>query len=120
MPAARPTAALRPGHRLGPYAPWTHPLLLLDQEHHTEARDALDATPEPPRDLLQEALWCRTARAALSLGDRRTMARAHAALTSAANELAGAGSGLLTLGPVSTCPNDLDTALRGTARPSGR
>lgn len=85
----------------GPYAPWAHPLLLLDQGRRTEAADALRATPEPPRDLLQEALWCLTARAAATLGDRRTMARAHAALGTAADELAGAGSGLLTLGPVS-------------------
>ncbi|MCF1598013.1 winged helix-turn-helix domain-containing protein [Streptomyces muensis] len=96
----------------GPYAPWAHPLLLLDQGHRTAALDALRATPEPPRDLLQEALWCLTARAALALGDGRTMARAHTALTPAANELAGAGSGLLTLGPVSTYLNDLETALR--------
>ncbi|MFF8172826.1 BTAD domain-containing putative transcriptional regulator [Streptomyces chartreusis] len=84
----------------GPYAPWAHPLLLLDRGRRSEAAEALHATPEPPRDLLQEALWCLTAQAAVALGDRRTMARAHAALTPAANELAGAGSGLLTLGPV--------------------
>ncbi|MFD0006342.1 BTAD domain-containing putative transcriptional regulator [Streptomyces sp. NPDC127178] len=85
----------------GPYAPWVRPLLLLDRGHRSEAAEALHATPEPPRDLLQEALWCLTARAALALGDRPTLARAHTALTPAANELAGAGSGLLTLGPVS-------------------
>lgn len=84
----------------GPYAPWVRPLLLLDRGRRSEAVDALHATPEPPRDLLQEALWCLTAQAAVALGDRRTMARAHAALAPAANELAGAGSGLLTLGPV--------------------
>ncbi|MEU8757017.1 BTAD domain-containing putative transcriptional regulator [Streptomyces chartreusis] len=84
----------------GPYAPWVRPLLLLDRGRRSEAADALHATPEPPRDLLQEALWCITAQAAVALGDRRTMARAHAALTPAADELAGAGSGLLTLGPV--------------------
>ncbi|MGW6790699.1 BTAD domain-containing putative transcriptional regulator [Streptomyces chartreusis] len=84
----------------GPYAPWARPLLLLDRGRRSEAAEALHATPEPPRDLLQEALWCLTAQAAVALGDRRTMARAHAALTPAANELAGAGSGLLTLGPV--------------------
>lgn len=104
----------------GPYAPWAHPLLLLDQGHRTEALAALHATPAPPRDLLQEALWCLTARAALTLDDGRTMARARAALTPAANELAGAGSGLLTLGPVSTYLNDLDTALRATGRLSNR
>ncbi|WP_346183342.1 BTAD domain-containing putative transcriptional regulator [Streptomyces osmaniensis] len=84
----------------GPYAPWVRPLHLLDRGRRSEAADALHATPEPPRDLLQEALWCLTAQAAVALGDRRTMARAHAALAPAANELAGAGSGLLTLGPV--------------------
>ncbi|MFJ4369349.1 BTAD domain-containing putative transcriptional regulator [Streptomyces chartreusis] len=84
----------------GPYAPWARPLLLLDRGRRSEAAETLHATPEPPRDLLQEALWCLTAQAAVALGDRRTMARAHAALTPAANELAGAGSGLLTLGPV--------------------
>ncbi|MFE6945042.1 BTAD domain-containing putative transcriptional regulator [Streptomyces chartreusis] len=84
----------------GPYAPWARPLLLLDRGRRSEAAEALHATPEPPRDLLQEALWCLTAQAAVALGDRRTMARAHAALIPAANELAGAGSGLLTLGPV--------------------
>nr|WP_107120118.1 BTAD domain-containing putative transcriptional regulator [Streptomyces regalis] len=91
----------------GPYAPWAHPLLLLDQGHRPEAAEALRATPDPPRDLLQEALWCLTARAALTLGDRHTMARARTALTPAANELAGAGSGLLTLGPVSAHLADL-------------
>ncbi|MFI5555822.1 BTAD domain-containing putative transcriptional regulator [Streptomyces sp. NPDC051738] len=91
----------------GPYAPWVRPLLLLDRGHRPEAAEALRATPEPPRDLLQEALWCLTGRAARALGDRRTMARAHAALTPAANELAGAGSGLLTLGPVSAHLSDL-------------
>ncbi|WP_093910397.1 BTAD domain-containing putative transcriptional regulator [Streptomyces sp. cf386] len=91
----------------GPYAPWARPLLLLDRGHRQEAAEALHATPEPPRDLLQEALWCLTGRAARALGDRRTMARAHAALTPAANELAGAGSGLLTLGPVSAHLTDL-------------
>ncbi|MFJ8632246.1 BTAD domain-containing putative transcriptional regulator [Streptomyces sp. NPDC093568] len=85
----------------GLYAPWARPLLLLDQGRRTEAADALRATPEPPRDLLQEALWCLTARAAENLGDRRITARARAALAPAVHELAGAGSGLLTLGPVS-------------------
>ncbi|MGW5470933.1 BTAD domain-containing putative transcriptional regulator [Streptomyces chartreusis] len=84
----------------GPYTPWARPLLLLDRGRRSEAAEALHTTPEPPRDLLQEALWCLTAQAAVALGDRRTMGRAHAALAPAANELAGAGSGLLTLGPV--------------------
>ncbi|MGF0174042.1 BTAD domain-containing putative transcriptional regulator [Streptomyces sp. Marseille-Q5077] len=99
----------------GPYAPWAHPLLLIDRGHRPEAAEALHATPEPPHDLLQEALWCLTARAALSLGDRPTLARAHTALTPAANELAGAGSGLLTLGPVSAFLQDITAALGRTA-----
>ncbi|MEU8849296.1 BTAD domain-containing putative transcriptional regulator [Streptomyces sp. NPDC048564] len=98
----------------GPYAPWVRPLLLLDRGHRPEAAEALHATPEPPRDLLQEALWCLTARAALALGDRPTLARAHTALTPAANELAGAGSGLLTLGPVSAFLQDITAALGRT------
>ncbi|MEV7001574.1 BTAD domain-containing putative transcriptional regulator [Streptomyces sp. NPDC093982] len=98
----------------GPYAPWVRPQLLLDRGHRPEAAEALHATPEPPRDLLQEALWCLTARAALALGDRPTLARAHTALTPAANELAGAGSGLLTLGPVSNFLQDITAALGRT------
>ncbi|MFE0918958.1 BTAD domain-containing putative transcriptional regulator [Streptomyces nigra] len=85
----------------GPYAPWARPLLLLDRGgHRDDARDALHATPEPPPDLLQEALWCLTARAAAALGDEPVLTRARTALAPAAAELAGAGSGLLTLGPV--------------------
>lgn len=99
----------------GPYAPWVRPLLLLDRGHRPEAAEALHATPEPPRDLLQEALWCLTARAALALGDRPALARAHTALSPAANELAGAGSGLLTLGPVSAFLHDITAVVGRTA-----
>ena len=84
----------------GPYEPWARPLVLLAQDRRRDAAVALRRLPEPPRDLLFEALWCLTARAAVAVGDRETMERAHAELTPAANELAGAGSGLLTLGPV--------------------
>ncbi|WP_326751333.1 hypothetical protein [Streptomyces hirsutus] len=84
----------------GPYAPWIRPLVLIEQVRSAEAAEALREALDPPRDLLQEVLWCLTARAALPLGDRDSMRRAHTALTSAAGELAGAGSGLLTLGPV--------------------
>ncbi len=66
----------------------------------------------PPRDLLFEALWCLTARAALAVDDRETMRRAQDALAPAAGELAGAGSGVLTLGPVSRYLDDLTAALR--------
>ncbi|WP_435822598.1 AfsR/SARP family transcriptional regulator [Microbispora bryophytorum] len=98
----------------GPYAPWARPAVLLARGRRAEAAAALRALPEPPRDLLTEALWCLAARAALTLGDRTTMERAHAALLPAAGELAGAGSGALTLGPVAAHLDDLAAAL-GTA-----
>ncbi|MFI7034727.1 BTAD domain-containing putative transcriptional regulator [Microbispora rosea] len=95
----------------GPYAPWARPLVLLARDRRAEAAAALRALPEPPHDLLTEALWCLAARAALTLGDRTTMRRAYAALLPAAGELAGAGSGVLTLGPVSAHLDDLSAAL---------
>ncbi|MFI7130863.1 BTAD domain-containing putative transcriptional regulator [Nonomuraea sp. NPDC050153] len=85
----------------GPYEPWTRPLVLLGHGHRREAAAKLRDVPDPPHDLLQEAMWCLVARAAVAVGDRETMARARVALAPAAAELAGAGSGLLTLGPVS-------------------
>ena len=97
----------------GPYEPWARPLVLLAHDRPTEARTALSSLPDPPRDLLFEALWCLAARAALTVGDRGTMERALAELTPAAAELAGAGSGLLTLGPVAHHLDDLALALRG-------
>ncbi|GAA1299610.1 AfsR/SARP family transcriptional regulator [Streptomyces javensis] len=96
----------------GPYAPWARPLVLLAQDRRTEAAAALRTVPEPPRDLLLEALWCLTGRAAIAVGDQETIARARAALVPAAAELAGAGSGLLTVGPVSRHLADLSEALR--------
>lgn len=84
----------------GPYLPWARPLLLLAQDRADQARTALAALPEPPRDHLQEALWCLTARAAVRLGERGAAARAAAALRGARAEDAGAASGMLTLGPV--------------------
>ncbi|MET7482843.1 AfsR/SARP family transcriptional regulator [Streptomyces sp. NPDC005538] len=96
----------------GPYEPWARPLVLLAQDHPDDARAMLRSLPDPPRDLLFEALWCLAARAALAVDDRDTMERAHAELTPAAAELAGAGSGLLTLGPVARHLDDLAAALR--------
>jgi DNA-binding SARP family transcriptional activator len=95
----------------GPYEPWVRPLVLLAQDRRDEAAAALRKIPHPPRDLLFEALWCITARAAVAIDDRETMERAHSELTPAAAELAGAGSGMLTLGPVSGYLADLTTAL---------
>ncbi|WOX15552.1 BTAD domain-containing putative transcriptional regulator [Streptomyces sp. N50] len=96
----------------GPYEPWARPLVLLAHDRPNEARAALSSLPDPPRDLLFEALWCLAARAAITVDDRKTMERAHAELTPAAAELAGAGSGLLTLGPVAHHLDDLAAALR--------
>ncbi|MBB1242240.1 winged helix-turn-helix domain-containing protein [Streptomyces durbertensis] len=84
----------------GPYATWARPLVLLAQGRDEEARAALATAPAPPRDHMQEALWCLTARAAVTLGERATASRAASALRDARAEHAGAASGLLTLGPV--------------------
>jgi hypothetical protein len=90
------------GAHCGPYEPWARP-----------DPTALCALPDPPAGLFTEALWCLVARAALTAGDRATMARAHAALAPAAQEWAGAGSGLLTTGPVAEHLRQLDAALGG-------
>ncbi|MEU3242197.1 AfsR/SARP family transcriptional regulator [Streptomyces sp. NPDC006875] len=84
----------------GPYRPWVRPLVLLAQDRGEAARTALAAAPEPPRDHLQEAMWCLTARAAARLGERAIAARAEVFLRDARTEHAGAASGMLTLGPV--------------------
>ncbi|MEW2374962.1 BTAD domain-containing putative transcriptional regulator [Micromonospora sp. NPDC047812] len=95
----------------GPHMPWARPLVLLGRDRPADAHAALRQTPDPPRDLLFEALWCLTAQAAIALDDRTAMKRARIELTPAANELAGAGSGMLTVGPVSRHLDDLDAAL---------
>ncbi|AVT34146.1 SARP family transcriptional regulator [Plantactinospora sp. BC1] len=99
----------------GPYAPWARPLVLLARDRPADAAVALRRTPEPPHDLLFEALWCLTGQAAIALGDRAVLERAHAVLAPAAAELAGAGSGMLTAGPVAEHLYRLGTALDRTA-----
>jgi hypothetical protein len=101
----------------GPYQPWARPLVLLARGRPAQAAAALRAIPDPPRDLLFEALWCLTARVAIAIGDTAVMARARQELAPAAGELAGAGSGLLALGPVARHLDDLDAA---AARPGPR
>ncbi|MFR9725571.1 BTAD domain-containing putative transcriptional regulator [Streptomyces sp. MS19] len=96
----------------GPYGPWVRPVLLLGQGRRAAAGTALDRVPDPPRDLMQEALWCLVARAAVALDHREAMRRAAGALAPAAGELAGAGSGMVTLGPVAAYLRDLEAALR--------
>jgi DNA-binding SARP family transcriptional activator len=91
----------QPDHTLdyGPYEPWARPHALLAQGRTEEAGDALRRVPEPPPDLVSEALWCLTARAAVALGNRDIMERARVALLPAAGQIA-AGSGVLTAGPI--------------------
>ncbi|MET8910663.1 BTAD domain-containing putative transcriptional regulator [Micromonospora sp. NPDC004551] len=106
-----PGPALTEADSTGPYAPWVRPLALLAAGSRDEAAAALRALPESPHDLLREARLCVAARAALDLDDRPAMARLHAALRPAAEELAGAGSGVLTAGPVARYLADLAAAL---------
>ncbi|NUR47794.1 MAG: AfsR/SARP family transcriptional regulator [Hamadaea sp.] len=84
----------------GPYEPWARPLLLLDEGAPDAARVALRDLPDPPADHVQEALWCLAGRAAIAVGDEDLARRAYAALLPAAEEVAGAGSGMVTFGPV--------------------
>lgn len=98
----------------GPYEPWVRPLALLSQERRSQAAAALREVPDPPRDLLLEALWCLVGRAAVAVGDRETAERVHAGLLPPEGELAGAGSGVLTLGPVACHLADLAAALGRT------
>ncbi|MFV0132408.1 BTAD domain-containing putative transcriptional regulator [Streptomyces sp. HMX87] len=84
----------------GPYRPWAQPFALLGRDRADEARAALRSLPEPPPGLLYEALCCAEAALALELRDRPALERAYRRLLPAAGELAGAGSGLLTFGPV--------------------
>jgi hypothetical protein len=99
----------------GPYEPWTRPLILLSTGQRGEAATALRTLPDSPHDLLREARLCLAARAALALGDRTTMRQTYDQLLPAAGELAGAGSGILTLGTVARHLDDLAAALGYTA-----
>ncbi|GLX93780.1 AfsR/SARP family transcriptional regulator [Herbidospora sp. NBRC 101105] len=74
----------------GPFEPWVRPVLRPDAD--------LGAVPDPPGDLLAEALWTLLATAARARGDGVVFDRAREALRPAAGELAGAGSGLVSLG----------------------
>lgn len=84
----------------GPYRPWAEPFAHLAAGRRGRARATLGALPEPPADLLYEALCCLEAVLAKELGDESVLSRARSRLRPAAAELAGAASGLLTLGPV--------------------
>ncbi|MFB9905761.1 BTAD domain-containing putative transcriptional regulator [Allokutzneria oryzae] len=84
----------------GPYESWARPLVLFAQGNREQALAAARAVPDSPRDLLFEARTCLHAMIAIEAGDRSTMERLYSHLLPAAGELAGAGSGLVTLGPV--------------------
>lgn len=94
-------AIFDPATQWGPYEPWARPHLLIAQGQTNEATKAVKTLPDPPKELLSEALWCLAAAAATAVGDSRVKERARAALLPAAAEIAGAGSGMLTAGPVS-------------------
>lgn len=96
----------------GPYEPWLRPLLLAGAGETEQARRALTSVPRPPRDLLQEALWCLLARAAAAVGHERVLGRARDELACAAGEFAGAGSGLISFGAVERHLRAADSALR--------
>ena len=95
----------------GPYEPWASLLV-------RPGGVALADVPEPPADLLAEALWFLYARAAAAAGDRAAMARARKALAPAAGEWAGAAGGLLTMGPVKVALSALREADLTDGKPS--
>jgi DNA-binding SARP family transcriptional activator len=101
----------------GPYRPWLDPLLLAASGATDRARQALATVPRPPHDLLQEALWCVLARAAELVGHTPVLRRARDELAPAEGELAGAGGGLVSFGPVARHLRAVDTAL---AEPAAR
>ncbi|AOS63823.1 AfsR/SARP family transcriptional regulator [Actinoalloteichus hymeniacidonis] len=99
----------------GPYRPWCRPALQPDAYQRNAATRADGAArvavPDSPRDLLFEARTCLQAMHAIASGDRPTMQRLATELAPAAEELAGAGSGLLTLRPVAWYLGELAIAL---------
>ncbi|MFC5062262.1 BTAD domain-containing putative transcriptional regulator [Actinomycetospora atypica] len=82
----------------GPYTPWV---------------TGSPVPPDPPPGHLADVLWILAGRASLVVGDRAVLDRAVAALEPAAGEVAGAGSGMLTFGPVA---DHLEVFSRGSSR----
>jgi tetratricopeptide (TPR) repeat protein len=95
----------------GPYESWAGPLVILAEGNHDQALVAAHTIPDSPRDLLFEVRTCLHALVAVQAGDRPGMERLYARLLPAAGELAGAGSGLLTLGPTAHHLGRLSAAL---------
>ncbi|WP_230196065.1 hypothetical protein OHU34_40810 [Streptomyces sp. NBC_00080] len=102
----------------GPYRPWLDPLLLAASGAVERARQALTAVPRPPHDLPQEALWCVLARTVAAVGHRPVLRRARGELSAAVGEFAGAGSGLVSFGPVEHHVREAERAL-GESRGHG-
>ncbi|WP_280365164.1 AfsR/SARP family transcriptional regulator [Nocardia wallacei] len=95
----------------GPYRPWIEPFVALRENRDADAKDALHALPEPPADLMYEAQTCLETAVALAIDDRKVLRRAATRLSPAADELAGAGSGMISLGPVRDWLNRIPHAL---------
>ncbi|WP_405848984.1 BTAD domain-containing putative transcriptional regulator [Streptomyces niveus] len=112
-PAVPPPDAVDPRADWGPYRPWITPLAALSTGDEAGALRALHALPDPPHDLLYEACCCLETTAALHLTDHPTLLRARTRLLPASTELAGAGSGLLTLGPVAGYLEAIEGVLGG-------
>jgi hypothetical protein len=114
LPLALLTVRLRHGRPLGgigdagPYVPWVEPLVALDAGDRETAADLARGTPEPPADHLRELRWALVAETAVRLGDAGLARRARHALARVPDELAGAGSGLVSLGPVRVWLDRLD------------
>jgi len=103
-------APTEPAVDWGLLEPWVRPHLLLAEGRHDEAKVLLKALPDPDPDHFQEALWCLSGHAALLADDSDTMKRTLAALEPARDELADAGTGLLTLGPIAPLLDALEAA----------
>ncbi len=85
----------------GVHEPWCRPLVA----------PSTALVPPAPRDLLFEVRTCLHALIAIDRGDRAAMAHLYEELLPAEDELAGAGSGLVTLRPVAHYLAELATAL---------
>ncbi|MFF0259561.1 BTAD domain-containing putative transcriptional regulator [Streptomyces microflavus] len=124
VPVMRDDTLPRPGDfdglDAGPYQLWLDPLLLAASGDSEGARQALSTVPRPPHDLLQEALWCVLSRAAASVGHLPVLRRARDELARAAAEYAGAGSGLVSFGPVTHHLAAADAAIEAHASATGR
>jgi hypothetical protein len=96
----------------GVFEPWARPLVTTGAPPRgRQDSEIAAAIPDSPRDLLYEVRTCLHALIAIRAGDRELRERLYAALLPARDELAGAGSGLLTLDPVAHYLSGLAGAL---------